>query len=135
MLAVSACSANTPQVCFEKSNGSSVCVQVELARKPEQRQLGLKYRKSLKENHGMLFLFDQEGVHSFTMRNTYIPLDMIFIDRTQTVIGIVENAPPMTRGPYGTEKVSLYVLEVNAFFCCNNEIGPGDRVVFKNIPD
>ena len=58
-----------------------VKVQVEVARKPAERNLGLMYRKSLGKNKGMLFVFDEEKKQTFVMKNTYIPLDMIFIGR------------------------------------------------------
>ncbi len=108
-------------------------MEVEVAQKPEERKLGLKYRKSLKENSGMLFVFGEEGNHSFTMKNTYIPLDIIFIDSSKTIKGIIKNASPMTDGPYSIETESLYVLEVNALFCDKNAVRTGSKIILKNF--
>jgi uncharacterized membrane protein (UPF0127 family) len=133
LLLLCRCDGETPEVCILKDSGDTVCVKVEVARTPEQRQLGLMYRKSLPEGNGMLFIFKTDGKRSFTMKNTFIPLDIIFIDRTKGVAGWVENAKPLSNGPYKIDKPSQYVLEVNAFFCKENGIAVGDKVDFKNI--
>ena len=117
-----------------KKDGSSVCVTIETARTTAQRQLGLMYRRELGPNSGMLFFFDHEQKQSFTMKNTYIPLDMIFISGGRRIAGIVENTKPLTPGPYGIAAPSQYVLEVNAGFCRSRGIAPGDRVVWDSLP-
>jgi hypothetical protein len=91
------------------------------------------YRKSLDKNQGMLFIFDEEKKQTFIMKNTYIPLDMIFIGRDKRIAGWVENARPLSGEQYSIEKPSQYVLEVNAFFCRDNGIAVGDEVIFKYI--
>jgi len=101
----------------------------------EARQLGLMYRKSLAKKSGMLFMFESERKHPFTMKNTYIPLDMIFITRSKKIAGIVKNTTPKTKGPYSIKTPSLYVLEVNAGFCKKNGIKKGDSVFLKNMQD
>ena len=83
--------ARIPEVRIIKKDGSMVKVQVEVARKPAERNLGLMYRKSLGKNKGMLFIFDEEKKQNFIMKNTYIPLDMIFISRDMRIEGWVEN--------------------------------------------
>ncbi|MCZ7383653.1 MAG: DUF192 domain-containing protein [Candidatus Methanoperedens sp.] len=62
-------------VCFEGS-----CINAELATTPEERKIGLMNRTSLPENMGMLFIFDKEGIYKFWMKNTLIPLDIIWLD-------------------------------------------------------
>ena len=127
------CARSTPEVCIEKKSGERACVKVEIARTSSQRQLGLMYRKSLPQGAGMLFMSDEDRKETFTMKNTLIPLDMIFINSEKKIVGWVENTKPLTDGPYGIEKKSRYVLEVNAFFCKEKKIAPGDQVMFKNI--
>ena len=127
------CSGGTPEVCIRKDSGETVCVKVEIARTPDQRRFGLMYRKSLPKGRSMLFVFETDKQRSFTMKNTLVPLDMIFIDGNKRVAGWVENAKPLTKGPYGIDKLSRYVLEVNAFFCKENGIAAGDKADFKNI--
>jgi uncharacterized membrane protein (UPF0127 family) len=73
-----------------------VRVRVEVVQTPEARQKGLMYRKHLDEDAGMLFIFERAQSLTFWMRNTYIPLDMIFISSDWKVVGIVEKATPQT---------------------------------------
>lgn len=129
------CADEKPSVVIHPKNDSeSVRVIVELAQTAGQRSMGLMYRKKLGPTRGMLFLYDQEQTHRFTMRNTAIPLDMIFINSSQTVIGILENTKPYANGPFSINRPSRYVLEVNAGFCARNGIAIGDNVVFHNFP-
>ena len=131
LLLFSACKAETPKVILQNKNGDKISVSVEVVKTQEARQLGLMYRKSLAKKSGMLFIFENEREHPFTMKNTYIPLDMIFINRRSKITGIVKNTLPKTKGPYSMNTPSLYVLEVNAGFCRKNGIEKGDSVIFK----
>ena len=131
-----ACSTEQkPTVVIHPKNGSDpVTIIVEVAQTAGQRSMGLMYRKKLGRTRGMLFLFEREQKHRFTMRNTAIPLDILFIDRSRTVIGILENTKPYANGPFSIDRASRYALEVNAGFCAQNGISTGDRAVFLNIP-
>jgi len=131
LLLFSACKAETPEVLLQKKNGDKISISVEVVKTQEARRLGLMYRKSLAKKSGMLFIFENEREHPFTMKNTYIPLDMIFINRSNKITGIVKNTTPKTKGPYTINAPSLYVLEVNAGFCRENGIEKGDSVIFK----
>ena len=102
-------------------------------RKPAEQNIGLMFRKSLDKGKGMLFIFENETKHTFTMRNTFIPLDMIFIGRDMRIAGWVENAKPLSQEQFSVAQPSQYVLEVNAFFCRDHELAIGDEVTFKNI--
>ena len=117
-----------------ESGGRTVRVAVEVAREPEQRARGLMYRRELAPRHGMLFIFDEEQVQSFWMQNTYIPLDMIFINRKMEVVGIVENAEPMTTTSRRVDRVSIYVLEVKGGFCRAQGVTVGAGARFEGIP-
>jgi hypothetical protein len=125
--------ARIPEVRIIKKDGSMVKVQVEVAQKPAERNLGLMYRKSLGSNKGMLFIFDEEKKQTFIMKNTYVPLDMIFISKDMRVMGWAENTKPLSQQQYSIDKPSQYVLEVNAFFCRDQGIATGDEVRFKDI--
>ena len=133
LLLFTACKAETPEVLLQSKNDGKISVSVEVVKTQEARRLGLMYRKSLAKKKGMLFIFGNEREHPFTMKNTYIPLDMIFINRRSKITGIVKNTPPKTKGPYTINAPSLYVLEVNAGFCRVNGIKKGARVILKNI--
>jgi len=133
LLLFSACKAKAPEIILQNKNGDKVSISVEVVKTKEARQLGLMYRKSMAKKSGMLFIFENERTHPFTMKNTYIPLDMIFINHDRKIAGIAHNTTPQTKGPYSIKKPSLYVLEVNAGFCRENKLKIGNSIVFKNI--
>lgn len=109
-------------------------MRVELANTPDTRTRGLMYRKHLDADAGMLFVFPQPAVQQFWMKNTPLPLDMIFIGADYKVVGIVENAKPFTTTGRGVGKQSQYVLEVNGGFAARHGIREGDRVDLLGIP-
>jgi uncharacterized membrane protein (UPF0127 family) len=131
--AMSGCQSSAPKISIFRKSAEICTVKVEIARNPAQRGVGLMFRKTLPEGHGMLFVFEGDKNHKFTMKNTFIPLDMLFLDRAKKVAGWVENAQPLSQGPYHIGKPSRYVLEVNAFFREKYDIKVGDEVRFVNI--
>lgn len=122
-----------PVVVFDPGPGKRSAVTVEIVRSPEQIQRGLMFRRSMPADHGMLFLMGKERVHSFWMRNTYIPLDMIFIGRDMRVAGVIANTEPLTDDSRRLSKPSYYVLEVNAGWAATHGVSEGARVRFKNV--
>jgi uncharacterized membrane protein (UPF0127 family) len=119
----------TGEVVVRTTAGDEVRVQVEFAVTVEQRRVGLMWRERLAADAGMLFVFPPPARHeSFWMRNTLIPLDMIFIDAERRVLGVVERAQPVTESPRQVAGDSLYVLEVNGGFAREHGIGPGARI-------
>ena len=109
--------------------------KVELAVKDHERQRGLMYRDRLGDDEGMLFLFEEMGPLSFWMKNTWIPLDMLFIDDDLTVVGIVENAEPMTTTPRSPGGHSRFVLEVKGGLSPQLGMAAGQKVRFEGVPD
>lgn len=107
---------------------AAVTVEVEVVDTPEERQRGLMYRKHLAPMAGMLFIFERAEPHSFWMHNTLLPLDLIFITAEWTVLGIVENATPLTDTPRSVPGASQYVLEVNAGFSRRHGLRAGTPV-------
>lgn len=87
-------------------------VDAEVAWNRDQRTRGLMWRTELPEGTGMLFVFQKDSWLSFWMKNTLIPLDMIFIRSDLTIVGIVERAEPKTLSARAPEEESMYVLEV-----------------------
>lgn len=108
-------------------------VEVEVVSSPRAVARGLMYRQFLPVDGGMLFLMGEEEVQTFWMRNTLIPLDMIFIDRELKVVGVVENAEPRTDTPRSVDKPSTYVLEVNGGWSAANGIAAGATVRFEGV--
>lgn len=127
-------SAEQPVVILEPAGHPPAEVTVEIARTPRQIQRGLMYREHMPPDHGMLFLMREERIHSFWMRNTLIPLDMIFIDKGMNVVGIVENAEPLTETLRKVGKPSSYVLEVNGGWSKQHAVAAGAKVRFENVP-
>lgn len=115
---------------LESPPRAPVELKVEVAATDRQRQMGLMFREHLGENEGMFFVFESERRNSFWMRNTLIPLDMIFISADFVVVGVVENAEPLTDDPRGVPALSQYVLEVNAGYAKKHGVGPGTKVRF-----
>ncbi len=112
----------------------NVCVQVEVAKNFEERSAGLMSRKSLPDESGMLFIFDQAGFYNFWMKNMLIPLDIIWIADDRTVIDIAKYAYPCTKEclSFSPKAPAKYVLEVNSGFCDKNKIQTGQKVAFKD---
>lgn len=118
---------------FYRDNNLIVGFNVEIARTAEERTRGLMFRNSLPEDKGMLFIFEDETDHHFWMKNTYIPLDLIFINSDLKVVGTYENATPMSEEPIHIGRPSKYVLEINGGLSKRFNIDPDTRVVFINI--
>jgi uncharacterized membrane protein (UPF0127 family) len=100
----------------------------------ERRWRGLQNRRQLDADAGMLFFFDRSSPLSFWMSETYIPLDMIFITAHRRILGIVENAEPLTETSRAVPGRSQYVLEVNGGFARRHRLGRGMRVTFVGAP-
>jgi uncharacterized membrane protein (UPF0127 family) len=121
-----------PMVIFS-AQGQETRVQVELARTEPERQRGLMFRQALVPGHGMLFLFERPQPLHFWMKNTYIPLDMIFIDDKKRVVYVEENAEPLTLTPRGPDVDAQFVLEVPGGWARAHGVGPGMEVRFTNV--
>lgn len=106
---------------------------VELADSPEERKQGLMFRESLPEKQGMLFVFDDIAVRGFWMKNTIIPLDMIFIDQNWIVVEVKSNIQPCNEEPCPSyhSVPAKYVLEINAGLAEKYGIGVNSTVFFK----
>ena len=101
---------------------------VELATNDAERERGLMYRKELPEGRGMLFDFQHDRPVAFWMRNTYIPLDMIFIRGDGRILSIAENTQPLSDGLIPSGGPVRAVLEVIGGTARKLGIAPGDRV-------
>jgi uncharacterized membrane protein (UPF0127 family) len=132
LLQVSACQAQ-PQVTIATEQGRELTFQVEVADTPAKRELGLQYRRDLAVDRGMIFLFPGESEHSFWMKNTPIPLDMIFIGRDRKIVGIVEQAVPFSTDSRSVPGASQFVLEINGGLAKRYGIKAGDSVRFHGL--
>jgi len=108
-------------------------IDVELAENDDKRTQGLMYRTDLTNEQGMLFIFPYETYQSFWMRNTYLSLDMIFINSQHEIVTIHKNTTPFSDQSYPSSKPTTYVLEVPAGFCDKFGINVGDKIVWRRI--
>ena len=121
-----------PKVTIKTDKGE-VSFQVEVAATPEKREVGLMYRRELPADNGMLFIFPAERVNSFWMKNTPIPLDMIFISRERKIVGIVHDTVPFSLDGRSVSIPSQYVLEINGGLSRRYGFKAGDMVKFDNV--
>ncbi len=120
------------EVSLSPPGASAVTVRAELAMTPAETRFGLMFRRSLPRSGGMLFRFPRPQVLEFYMKNTYVPLDMIFINDARRVTGVIHAAQPLDQRSVGVGPVkNRYVLEVRAGFARRHRITAGTRVIFR----
>ena len=132
-------SIKTPEISFQKEGDLYLLkagdtlkkISIEFAETDYEQQTGLMYRKSLEENQGMLFLYPSEAMRSFYMKNTYIPLDIIFYNKDSTVVSFQENAKPLDETSLPSEAPAQFILELNAGKVKQWNIEAGDKITFK----
>ena len=118
------------QVCLKKN-----CINIEIAKKHVERIRGLQFRESMREDSGMLFIFEESRRHRFWMKDTLIPLDIIWMDQDKRIVHIEHSVPPCplnTSCPsYTPTNPALYVLEVNAGIAKKIGFKEGIKLDFK----
>jgi hypothetical protein len=124
-----ACASGNPSVVLGGKTFS-----VELATTSEKQALGLMFRDSMPEDEGMLFIFPNEAPRSFWMKNTRIPLDIMYFDRNLKMVSVSANTPPcrVSRCPsYPSAAPAMYVLELNAGKADELGVGPGSVLTLR----
>ena len=117
-----------------QSNGDLIStLNIEIANSPYERETGLMYRTSMEKNQGMLFVFDEESILTFYMKNTYMSLDLIFISEKKEIISIYKNAKPNDLLSISSKLPSKYVLEVIQGVSDNLNLKIGDRINYQLI--
>ena len=107
-------------------------ILAELAETPEQRQIGLMHRQYLADNHGMLFIYDQEKPLSFWMKNTYISLDIIYFSANGDWVSTASNTIPQSLTTYPSIAPAQFVLELPAGHASRLNIGAGSKLMMKD---
>jgi len=125
------------KVTFQTSAGESKPFYLTIASTPSERELGLMYRNSMPKDEGMLFIFPDEAPRGFWMKNTYIPLDIIFLDKDLKVQGALENVAIMSESVRSLPGVrSKYVIELNSGLAREVGIAEGTKAVLHGpIPE
>jgi uncharacterized membrane protein (UPF0127 family) len=116
------------------SKAGATPLQVELATDDASRERGLMFRTEVPQGHGMLFVFSASSNHTFWMKNTLVPLDMIFVGANLEIVGIVENAEPQTLTSRNPGAPSQYVLEVAGGTAFAHGWKKGDRLELHGVP-
>jgi hypothetical protein len=112
-------------------------VSVEIADTPALRQRGLMFREHLAPAEGMVFVFEAVGFYPFWMKNTLIPLDMIWVGPDKKIVSISHSVPPCKADPcpnFSPTGDALYVVEVVGGFAKKHQLKPGDQLAFRNVP-
>ncbi|MDB5457790.1 MAG: hypothetical protein JWP92_3375 [Caulobacter sp.] len=107
---------------------------VEIAATPAEQERGLMYRKSLAPDRGMLFIYKQPQPAAYWMRNTYIPLDILFIAPDGRVLSIARNARPLDETPIPSGGIISGVLEIAGGRAAQLGVLPGDKVLHRIFP-
>jgi len=109
-------------------------INAKVVDKPADIQRGLMHiHNPLPENTGMLFDFGHTSQQNMWMKNTFIPLDMVFLNENKKVLGFVENTTPLKEKLVGIDQPSRYVLETNSGWVKDNEIKVGDPIQIKKV--
>jgi len=119
---------------FSKNNKEIITIDIEIADTPEEKKRGLMYRHLMAATEGMVFVNNKSQYHFFWMKNTYIPLDMIFVDEKMQIVKIEKNTIPLSEKLIAVPKDIQYTIEVNAGFCDQHSIKIGDSIQTVKIP-
>lgn len=126
---------DTPVARFVHPDGSEVSFYLELAVRRSEQARGLMFREEMRDDWGMLFIYNRDQSLSFWMRNTLIELDMIFISSAGEVVGIVERAEPLTETPRTVDAPARYVLEVNGGLASERGVVVGSKMSLEHVDE
>ena len=118
---------------FDKDRKSIVTIDMEIPETIKEISTGLMFRHTMAENEGMLFGQDKFKARFFWMKNTYIPLDMIFVDKMMKIIEIRKTTTPLSTELIPVPVETQYTIEVNGGFCDKYGIRVGDEIVIKSL--
>ncbi len=119
------------QILKSKSDSLITTFEIEIAEDDYETQTGLMNRYSMDDEHAMLFIFPDMQLRSFYMKNTYIPLDIIYIDKDNIIVSIQANAKPLDETSLPSKVPAQFVLEINAGLTQKWAIAIGDKIVFN----
>lgn len=114
-----------------KASGDTIRkLDIEFAENDYEHQTGLMYRESMEEDQGMLFIYNSERIRNFYMKNTYIPLDIIYYRADSTLVSIQKNATPRDETSLPSEGPAQYILEINGGLSDTWGLEKDDRIYF-----
>ena len=116
---------------FVRGEQTLAVIDIEIADDQQQRTRGLMYRDQMDEDRGMLFIFEQPEPRRFWMKNTHIPLDILFADEEGVILRIARDTTPYSTRGVPCSQPALYVVEVNAGYTARHDIREGDRIEWE----
>jgi len=116
---------------FVRGDSTLCAIAIEIADDDAQRTRGLMYRKHMKDDRGMLFVFQSPAPRKFWMKHTIIPLDILFVRADGAIAAIAEHTTPYSEAGIDCNEETLYVVEVNAGYCAAHGIRPGDSIEWE----
>lgn len=121
---------------LKKDSGDTIHkLDIEIADNDYEHETGLMYRESLEPDHGMLFIYNSEAPRYFYMKNTYIPLDIIYYDKDSSLVSIQKNARPRDETSLPSDGPAQFILEVNAGKADEWKLGKGDKIDFHHTEE
>ncbi len=117
----------------DKSGKTVQKIEIEIADDDRQREQGLMWRRSMAESRGMVFIFPEESPQRFWMRNTYIPLDIIYVNSKMEIVSIQKNCKTLNDVGLPSNAPAQYVVEVIGGFSDRHGIKAGTKVSFKDL--
>jgi uncharacterized membrane protein (UPF0127 family) len=116
---------------IESDDGKFFEFDIYLALDHEQQRRGLMFVRSMPETTGMLFVYDQPAIRSIWMKNTFVPLDLLFADQDGRITTIVHDARPLSLNSRSSTQPVVYVLELNAGTARRLNIGHNSRIIWE----
>ena len=118
---------------IEADDGVQLEFDIYLAVDFEQQRRGLMFVRELPERSGMLFIYDENDIHTMWMKNTYISLDLVFIRGDGTVASVIRDAQPLSLQTLSSTEPVSYVLELNAGATRRYNIGRGSKISWESV--
>jgi len=115
----------------QQNEETIIKIDIEIAESDYETTLGLMYRHKMDDNQGMLFVFDQEEFKSFWMKETYITLDIMYVNSAFEIVKIHQYAQPLSEESLPSIKKAKYVVEVNGGFCEKHNVKEGDLIKYE----
>jgi uncharacterized membrane protein (UPF0127 family) len=116
---------------IQRTDGTNFPYDVEVATTMPQEMYGLMYRKSLPDDHGMIFVYQPDQPVSMWMKNTFIPLDMLFVRKDGVIVKIITHAVPLDLAPLSSDEPVRAVIEINDGEAAKHGLKTGDKVLFS----
>ncbi|HEU0117005.1 MAG TPA: DUF192 domain-containing protein [Alphaproteobacteria bacterium] len=116
-----------------RADGTSIHYHVEVATTLEQEMFGLMFRKYMPQDHGMIFIYNPPQQVSMWMKDTYIPLDMLYVRADGTIEKIITEAQPLNYTPLSSDEPVHGVIELNAGEVAREGLKKGDKIVFPGF--